>query len=225
MIQDLFRAFVQRLMHDKILMAIVVIGIAGIWFSSASPPQENPEKTGSRRGTHAKPGAADGGDQAPAKAGNPPQSQNQAHKPAEQSAQPAPGGLTPKLAADFVHWWITKAMDYQMATAVANHKEADAWMLPEAKKAFEDMYWNVGVQQGIASGNTVGSFQPVSIQPVATNPDGSVVVTVTGTLVMQMSGQQPASQQLTMDFLVKKAGDGCRVAAFFNRAVSAVQQQ
>ncbi len=219
MIQDLIRAFIQRLMHDKIVMAIVLIGIAGIFFGGVSM-QENPEKTGSRRGTQTKPVPAAEDDPAKAAATKPAE-----QKAADPAAQPAQSSLTPKLAADFVHWWITKAMDYQMASAVANHKEADAWMLPEAKKAFEDMYWNAGVQQGIASGNTVGSFQPVSIQPVATNPDGSVVVTVTGTLVMQMSGQPPASQQLTMDFLVKKAGEGCRVAAFFNRAVSPVQQQ
>ncbi len=223
MIQDLIRAFIQRLMHDKILMAIVLIGIAGIFFSGVSP-QEDPAKTGSKRGTQTKPlpAAEDDPEKAADAKPNPKPAEQ---KPAEAAAQPAPSSLTPKLAADFVHWWITKAMDYQMASAVANHKEADAWMLPEAKKAFEEMYWNAGVQQGIASGNTVGSFQPVSIQPVATNPDGSVVVTVTGTLVMQMSGQPPASQQLTMDFLVKKAGEGCRVAAFFNRAVSPVQQQ
>ncbi|MBP6747482.1 hypothetical protein KA344_19800, partial [bacterium] len=124
-----------------------------------------------------------------------------------------------------VHFWITKSMDYRMDSAAASHKEAVAWMLPDAANAFEQLYWGDHIKQGIAAGTIVGSFQPVSITPLATNPDGTVVVTVVGTLVMQQSGQQPAGQQLTMDFLVKKTADGFRIAAFFNRAVAPVATQ
>ncbi|CAN5282355.1 hypothetical protein BH11CYA1_BH11CYA1_28140 [soil metagenome] len=137
-------------------------------------------------------------------------------------AQQAGGGLTPQLASDFIHWWIERALDYRMASCAASQKEAKTWMLPDAANAFEQLYWGEHIKQGIASGSLVGSFQPVSITPVATNPDGTMVVTVVGTLVMQQTGQQPAGQQLTMDFLVKKDGDGCRIAGFFNRAVAPV---
>lgn len=265
MIQDIIRALIQKIMTDKILMALIAIGIIGIFFTGVNH-SEKPESVQSRRlgglpndasgpsgpsgqGTPA--GQAhqgqDGDGQGPKAGGqqaNPQGSQQAGQGQAQggqtqgqaggaqtsgaqagsqaQAGQAAAEGLTPQLASDFVRWWISKSMDYRMDTAAASHKEAVGWMLPDAASAFEQLYWGDHIKQGISSGQIVGSFQPVSIMPLATNPDGTVVVTVVGTLVIQQSGQQPAAQQITMDFLVKKSGDGCRIAAFFNRAVAPV---
>lgn len=244
MIQDIIRALIQKVMHDKILMALIAIGIAGIFFSGANH-SEKKESVQSKRlgrssadqpaipGEQGQAGEAEdgqgqqgsqqsgqaGSQQAGQQAGQNQQAQGNGGQQASQT------GLTPQLASDFVHFWLTKSMDYRMDTAAASHKEAVAWMLPDAANAFEQLYWGDHIKQGIATGTIVGSFQPVSITPLATNPDGTVVVTVVGTLVMQQSGQQPAGQQLTMDFLVKKTADGFRIAAFFNRAVAPVATQ
>ncbi|MFA7335751.1 MAG: hypothetical protein WC028_03115 [Candidatus Obscuribacterales bacterium] len=247
MIQDIIRALIQKVMHDKILMALIAIGIAGIFFSGANHSEKKESVQSKRLGRssadqpaipgeqgQADQGGQDGegqGQQAGQQAGQAQggQAQNsQAQNSQTQNAggqQAAQAGLTPQLASDFVHFWITKSMDYRMDSAAASHKEAVAWMLPDAANAFEQLYWGDHIKQGIAAGTIVGSFQPVSITPLATNPDGTVVVTVVGTLVMQQSGQQPAGQQLTMDFLVKKTADGFRIAAFFNRAVAPVATQ
>lgn len=252
MIQDIIRALIQKIMTDKILMALIAIGIIGIFFTGANHSEKS-ESVQSRRlggipngpsgqggpAGQAQPGEE--GDGQGQQAGSQPGSQQagQGHGQAggsqtsgaqagsqAQAGQANGGqaaeGLTPQLASDFVRWWISKSMDYRMDTAAANHKEAVGWMLPDAASAFEQLYWGEHIKQGISSGQIVGSFQPVSISPLATNPDGTVVVTVVGTLVIQQSGQQPAAQQITMDFLVKKSGDGCRIAAFFNRAVAPV---
>ncbi len=242
-------------MTDKILMALIAIGIIGIFFTGVNH-SEKPESVQSRRlgglpndpsGQNTSAGQAqqgEDGDGQGQKAGgqqaNSPGSQQAGQGQAQgaqaggaqatgaqagsqaQAGQAAAEGLTPQLASDFVRWWISKSMDYRMDTAAASHKEAVGWMLPDAASAFEQLYWGDHIKQGISSGQIVGSFQPVSIMPLATNPDGTVVVTVVGTLVIQQSGQQPAAQQITMDFLVKKSGDGCRIAAFFNRAVAPV---
>ncbi len=246
MIQDIIRALIQKVMHDKILMALIAIGIAGIFFSGANHSEKKESVQSKRLGRssadqpaipgeqgQADQGGQDGegqgqpaGQQAGQQAG---QAQNNHAQTNQAQAtggqQAAQAGLTPQLASDFVHFWITKSMDYRMDSAAASHKEAVAWMLPDAANAFEQLYWGDHIKQGIAAGTIVGSFQPVSITPLATNPDGTVVVTVVGTLVMQQSGQQPAGQQLTMDFLVKKTADGFRIAAFFNRAVAPVATQ
>jgi hypothetical protein len=258
MIQDIIRALIQKIMTDKILMALIAIGIIGIFFTGVNH-SEKPESVQSRRlgglpngpsGQSAPTGQAQqaeegngqgqkaGGQQAntqgsqqagqgqaqggqtQGQAGGAQTSGAQAGQ--AQAGQAAAEGLTPQLASDFVRWWISKSMDYRMDTAAASHKEAVGWMLPDAASAFEQLYWGDHIKQGISSGQIVGSFQPVSIMPLATNPDGTVVVTAVGTLVIQQSGQQPAAQQITMDFLVKKSGDGCRIAAFFNRAVAPV---
>ncbi len=269
MIQDIIRALIQKIMTDKILMALIAIGIIGIFFTGVNH-SEKPESVQSRRigGLPNDPGGPSGqgtgtgtpagqaqqgedGDGQGQQAGSQQAGQGQpqggqaggAQSSSGQAAgaqtasqaqagqgqagqaiggQAAAEGLTPQLASDFVRWWISKSMDYRMDTAAASHKEAVGWMLPDAASAFEQLYWGDHIKQGISSGQIVGSFQPVSITPLATNPDGTVVVTVVGTLVIQQSGQQPAAQQITMDFLVKKSGDGCRIAAFFNRAVAPV---
>ena len=265
MIQDIIRALIQKIMTDKILMALIAIGIIGIFFTGVNHT-EKPESVQSRRlgglpnspsgqggpagqaqqgedgdgqgqqaGNHSgsqqagqdqaqggqAQGQAGGAQATGAQAGSQAQA-GQAQTGQANGGQAAGEGLTPQLASDFVRWWISKSMDYRMDTAAASHKEAVGWMLPDAASAFEQLYWGDHIKQGISSGQIVGSFQPVSIMPLATNPDGTVVVTVVGTLVIQQSGQQPAAQQITMDFLVKKSGDGCRIAAFFNRAVAPV---
>jgi hypothetical protein len=243
MIQDIIRALIQKVMHDKILMALIAIGIAGIFFSGANHSEKKESVQSKRLGRssadqpaipgeqgQADQGGQDGegqgqpaGQQAGQQAGQAQNHQAQTNQAqATGGQQAAQAGLTPDLATQFVRWWLTQSMDYRMDTGAASHKVAAVWMLPDACNAFEQLYWGDHIKQGIASGTIVGAFQPVSVVPIATNPDGSVVVTVVGTLTMQQSGQQPASQQLTMDFLVKKTADGFRIAAFFNRAVAPV---
>lgn len=243
MIQDIIRALIQKVMHDKILMALIAIGIAGIFFSGANHSEKKESVQSKRLGRssadqpaipgeqgQADQGGQDGegqgqpaGQQAGQQAGQAQNIQAQTNQAqATGGQQAAQAGLTPDLATQFVRWWLTQSMDYRMDTGATSHKVAAVWMLPDACNAFEQLYWGDHIKQGIASGTIVGAFQPVSVVPIATNPDGSVVVTVVGTLTMQQSGQQPASQQLTMDFLVKKTADGFRIAAFFNRAVAPV---
>ncbi len=228
-------------------MAIVLIAVAGIFFSGMTKDEDPENPKGSKPGEHghappggvlpgshpleqsqgqnaAQPGIAQatgalphGQTQGQAQG----QVQGQAQGQAQGAAQPVAGPpLTPQLATEFVRWWITKAMDYQQATAIASHKEAEGWMLKDAATEFERLYWGDHIKQGIAAGTIAGSFQPISIVPLATNPDGSVVMTTVGTLVIQQAGTPPASQQLTMDFLIKKGPEGCRVAGFYNKAVS-----
>jgi hypothetical protein len=49
------------------------------------------------------------------------------------------------------------------------------------------------------------------VQAQAVNPDGSIVVGVTGTMVVQ-TGAQPVVQQFAGSFLVRKEPEGLRVA-------------
>jgi hypothetical protein len=48
MIQDIIRALIQKVMHDKILMALIAIGIAGIFYSGANH-SEKKESVQSKR--------------------------------------------------------------------------------------------------------------------------------------------------------------------------------
>jgi hypothetical protein len=137
-------------------------------------------------------------------------------------AAPIPSAPTvdPKLANDFVTWWLTKAMDFNMQTARASHEEAFKWMTPNAGPAFQQAYWTPEIQQGVLNGQFSAAFQPVSLAPEAINPDGTVVVGCKGTLVIQQGGP-PISQQVAMDFLVAKDASGLRIAGVNNRQLQA----
>lgn len=228
-------------------MAIVLIFVAGVFFSGMAKDEDPAHPKGSKPGEHGssppnkgvlpgshpleqsqgqnatQPGITAAGNGGISQAGQnlaQGQTQGQVQGQVQGQGQAAGGGLTPQLATEFVRWWITKAMDYQQTTAVASHKEAEGWMLKDAAAEMERLYWGDHIKQGIVAGSIAGSFQPISITPLATNPDGSVVITLVGMLVIQQAGNPPASQQLTMDFLIKKGPEGCRVAGFFNKAVS-----
>jgi hypothetical protein len=136
-------------------------------------------------------------------------------RPVQPAAAP---GLSPDMAQKFVAWWITKSMDYRAATATNSHNEAFAWMTPQAVKAFKESLWSPQIAAGITQGQVSAAFQAVSVQPQAINPDGSIVVTVLGTLIIQEANNPtPASQQIVVDFLVKKDTNGYRIAGLYNR--------
>jgi hypothetical protein len=128
------------------------------------------------------------------------------------------------LAVDFVRWWLTMALDYSISSP-ANHKKAMAYAKPSVAKTFNQSFYTPAVMQGVANGTLAGSFEPVTVQAIAINPDGSVVVTVIGTLSMQSSGSQPVSQSLVLEFLVEKDPEGVHMSGFFNKTITNPQPQ
>ena len=135
-----------------------------------------------------------------------------------QATAPAPALLDPDLARQFVTWWITKSMDYGATTAAKSHADAFGWMSPQAAQAFQQTFWTTEIAAGISQGRITAAFQPIQVQPEARNPDGTVVVGVSGTLLVQEANNPtPETQQIVCDFLVKKEKDGLRIASLYNR--------
>lgn len=194
MFYELARAAVQRVFQDKILMGLVIVLVLAIlvggFGGSGSEKAERSAPTG------------------PREANVPPPPEN----------RPS-AGVEPKLATEFISWWLGSAMDFNPQTAQAHHSEAIAWMTPETVQAFQANFWPPEFAEGIASGRIMASFTPTGIQAVAANPDGSVVVTATGTLMMQ-AGPQPVQHQFVADFLVRKEQDSLRVSGIYNRTVA-----
>jgi hypothetical protein len=198
MFQDLIRVTITRIIHDKILLGLVIVGILGIFVGGFATSDDKPASL--------KHTQSDG--------------QEQSAAPNQAESKGADSKLEPQLATDFVKWWMAGAMDYTAASSAANHEAAFRWMTPEAMQNFRSSLWTPDTAQGVAQGLYVAAFQPVSVQAAALNPDGSVVVTLTGTLVTQSSGR-PFSQQIQMDLLVRKENDGLRIAGVYNRVASA----
>lgn len=192
MFYELARAAVQRIFQDKILMGLVIVMVLAILVGGFGGSGSEKAERGAPTG------------------------------PREvEAAKPAHGpGLEPQLATDFIKWWLGTAMDFNAQTAQKSHSEAISWMTPETAQAFQANFWPPELAEGIGSGRVAASFTPSGVQAIAANPDGSIVVTVTGTLMMQ-AGPQPATHQFVADFLVRKEHDNLRVAGLYNRTVAA----
>jgi len=125
--------------------------------------------------------------------------------------------LEPALAVDFVKWWMKAAMDYSPKSAAQSHEAASNWMSHDAYRALVDAFWTPDLAEQISSGVTTAAFQPISVQAEAINPDHSVVVGLTGTLVLHTTNQAPITNQIQMDVLVRKEETGLRITGINNR--------
>lgn len=210
MFYEIIRALIQKIFQDKILFALVIIGLLAIFvggFGGGAGDRVVPSARQQKEGMKESSGPQD---QDPAS-----QADTRTKPNPSQPATPATPALTPVLAKDFISWWIGLAMDYNANTAASNHQAAFNWMTPEASQAFQSAFWTSEISNAIVAGSLHGTFTPTAITPVASNPDGSIVVQVQGHLVLHRS-----MQQVNADFLVRRESSGLRVAGMYNRSLS-----
>ncbi len=225
MFYELARAFVQKIFQDKILAGLVIVGVLSIFVGgfggghggdriATGPRDSRKASTGESKDDEAEDNQAKQGPE------HRPQSQAPQQKAAQNkaaAAAPATEPLSPKLANDFVTWWIGKAMDFNPQTAAQNRQEAVQWVVPQVQPSYTQAFWTPEMSDAILTGRIRGTFTPTSVTPIAANPDGSVVVNVTGQLMLQQ-GPRPSVQNLSTDYLVKRDSGGLRIGGLFNRA-------
>lgn len=225
MFYELFRAFIQRLFRDKILAGLVIVGFLAIFvggFGGGHSEHRLAGRKDLRQDEQAKLEQNQTRPEAQPQQQQQPQAQPQnVTKAPAQPDPPNPAGVTriePTLATQFMEWWVIRAMDFNPQTAFKSRQEAMSWIVPEAMDKYKEAFWPPEISDGIASGKIQGSFTLASVKPVASNPDGSIVVNVGGNLVLA-EGQKPVVQQLSTDYLIRRETGGLRVAGLFNRAV------
>jgi len=194
MIYELVREIVSRIARDKVLMGLIVILVLGSFWSGMQMK-------------HGEEGAYDRPVDIP---------QAQESRVEQKPTQEAQPQLDGNLACDFVKWWLTSAMDYSAASSQQGHSKAFGWMTPDAQQTFKTAFWSPDIAAGIADGRIKAQYHLSSVQAVALNPDGSVVVSANGTFIYQ-SGGHPSSQQMQTDYLVRKEPSGLRIAGLYNR--------
>lgn len=192
MAYELAQAAVQKIFQDKIIMGLVIIAILGIFVGGFSSDRKD-----NKASTATGPAPATGSGQ----------------------AIDAANMVDPKLAASFTTWWLTRAMDYDRASTEQSHSEAAAWLNPDATTPYQSIFWSPDLAARVTSGSATARFTMQTAQPIAINPDGSVVVTVAGTMMLETGGP-PTPQPFTCDFLVRKEADGLRIASIYNRGVA-----
>ena len=182
MLSDLVRTVVQRVLRDKILLGLLIVGILGVWVGGMTMGDDKDKPDDKKQAA--------------------------AEKDAGPTNQPS---IQPKLAADFVSWWLRGAMDYNAASASESHQQAVKWVTPEAGRSFVGAFWTNDIADAVLTQRMVAGFQQTSIAPIAINKDGSVVVGVSGTMVVQAGGP-PQTQPFAAAFLVREEKDGLRIA-------------
>jgi hypothetical protein len=209
MFQDIIRLTVQRIFNDKILLGLLIVCLLGFFVGGFNQKEEPPLAIKGMEGASAPPTGSDNNSAVQTE-----------QSPVTESAQKnyaKSAELAPNLAVDFVKWWMKAAMDYSPQSAVQSHEAASNWMSPEAYKAFMATFWPPDLAEQISSGATVGAFQPISIQAEAVNPDHTVVVGLSGTLVLHAANGRPNSTQIQIDILVRKGDTGLRITGINNR--------
>ena len=190
MLQEVVRSVIRKILTDKILLGLVIVGILAVFIGGMNLADDKPS------------------------------AEKQSNSALVNNEKPSTAsGLTPDLATEFVGWWLTGAMDYNANTAAQSHNQALAWMTPEAASLFQSTFWAHDIANNVASGRLSGSLQTNSVKACAINPDGTIVVGVSGTLALQADGQ-PVSQPFQTDFLVRQAKEGLRVASFYDHLAS-----
>jgi hypothetical protein len=211
MFYEIVRAIVQKIFQDKILAGLVIVGILAIFVGGFGGNTSDRIAAGPRDARKAQEAAQK---QAAGSAGQ--AKEQSSHKTAEAKSA-SPDKLDPALAAQFVGWWIGDAMDFNPQTVIQKRQKAMTWIVPTVAQDYQAAFWPPEIADGICSGRIRGSFTPTSVQALASNPDGSIVVNVTGNLLLQQ-GPRPAMQILSTDYLVKRESGGLRIAGLFNRA-------
>ncbi len=216
MLQDIIRLTVQRIFNDKILFGLLIVCLLGFFVggfnSKEEPSSGNKIAANQAHAPNTNTGTSPSANESP---GVP------APTPSSTGNYPATVQLEPGLAVDFVKWWMKAAMDYSPQSAAQSHEAAINWMTPEASRTFQETFWPPELAQQIASGATVGAFQPISVTAEAINPDHTIVVNLTGTLVLHGVNERPIASQVQMDLLVHKGNTGLRITGMNNRISTA----
>jgi len=211
---EIARSTIQRIFKDKILAGLVIVGVLAIFVGGFGSNPHDRVKSGPRESRSAEQSRSQSQVSKPSA-----QEVKQApQQPKVESATPALTKIEPALAIQFVEWWVVRAMDFNPETAIKNREEAMQWITPETAPSYQAAFYPAEITDGITSGRIQGSFTLSAVRAVAANPDGSIVVNVTGNLVLQQ-GQAPVVQQLSTDYLVKREPGGLRIAGLYNRAM------
>ena len=140
---ELVRAIVARILQDKIILGLVIVGILGIFVGGFATSDEAPDSVKRLQ------------KQAPRNLLLP------------VMMPKTPQKLDPPLATDFVKWWMSGAMDYSPSSAAKNHEASFHWMTPQACAILPNLTLDTGCCQRCRSGTHCCGLLPVSVQAQA----------------------------------------------------------
>jgi len=126
---------------------------------------------------------------------------------------PSPADMVePNAATELVKGFLPLAWDFSSATAANSQASAMNLMTPECAQNYKSSVWTDEVASGILGSGIKSNFNQQMVSAGQNLQDGSIEVTVHGSLDMTLPGNPPTSKPCKYIYLVKKFGGPLKIA-------------
>lgn len=126
--------------------------------------------------------------------------------------QPANYSFTEPLAArSMIEAFLPYSWDLTAGSATQSQERAIECMTPECAQSYRASIWTKEMAAQIEQSGLKSSFTPTKIELAGNKPDGSVVIEVEGTQVLEMEGKGQKNRAVKMEYLVKSIGGSMKI--------------
>lgn len=196
---------------EKYRLTLIMVGVAGImagmFFTMLLMPTPQPTR---RRAQPAYMSHPDITGQAQA-----PGSTQRAASPSVPTPAPTPtnpNAVLPEEAQSLINSWLPYAWDLSAGTAKASQEKAMSYMTDQAKVAYKQNIWTDEIAKQIDEAGVQSTFKPHEIKVGSMQPDGSIVVFVTGEQVLSVPQKGSTSRVVSLEYLIRKVRGQLRIA-------------
>ncbi len=120
--------------------------------------------------------------------------------------------VQPNAATEIVKGFLPLAWDFSSSSAQNSQTSAMNLMTPECAQNYQTSVWTPEVAQGILGSGIKSNFSQTMVAAGPNLQDGSIEVTVRGTLDMTLPGEAPTSKPCNYLYLVKKVNGQLKIA-------------
>jgi hypothetical protein len=118
----------------------------------------------------------------------------------------------PLAALNLVQEWLPLAWDLSAGSAADSQEKAITYMTDECAQAYRQNVWTQSMSKQIDASGIKSSFSANRVAAGHMLPDGSVVITVEGSQVLNVPRKGPRTRKVKLEYLVKNTADGLRIA-------------
>lgn len=196
---------------EKYRLTLIMVGVAGImagmFFTMLLMPTPQPTRRRVQPGYMSHPDIT-GQAQMPGST----ERSVSAPAPAPTQAPVNPNAVSPAEAQSLIDSWLPYAWDLSAGTAKASQEKAMSYMTEQAKAAYKQNIWTDEIAKQIEEAGVQSTFKPHEIKVGSMQPDGSIVVFVTGEQVLSVPQKGSTSRMVSLEYLIRKVGGQLRIA-------------
>lgn len=116
-----------------------------------------------------------------------------------------------QAAQDFVRNFVTYSFNMNSNAASASQAQAMAMMDSETAKAYRNNVWTPDLEQLVTTSNLTSQFNITSISSGQQNPDGSIVIFMNGTQILNSPASGQQQKPVSVEYLVQRGPSGWHI--------------